>query len=53
MCVNLLLGDLNPDPYPLHPTNTYTYGVTIALRMCRGHTFILLTKQTKSHFYNV
>ena len=30
----ILPGDLNLGYYPLHPTNTYTYGVTIALRVC-------------------
>ena len=23
--------NLNPSPYPLHPTNTYTYGYLITL----------------------
>ena len=36
MCVKLPLGDLNPGLYPLHPTSTYTYGVTIAPNMCGG-----------------
>ena len=36
MCVKLLPGDLNPDPYPSHPTSTYTCGVTIAPRVCGG-----------------
>ena len=30
------LGDLNPDPYPSHPTSTYTCGMTIATRVCGG-----------------
>ena len=30
MCVKLPLGNLNPIPYPPHPTNTYTCGVTTA-----------------------
>ena len=30
----ILPGDLNLGYYPLHPTNTYIYGVTIALRVC-------------------
>ena len=34
MYVKLPLGNLNSDPYPPHPTNTYTYGVTIAPRVC-------------------
>ena len=36
MCVKLPHGDLNLSPYPTHPTNTYTCGVTIAPRMCGG-----------------
>ena len=28
--------DLNPGFCPPHPTNTYTYGVTITLRVCSG-----------------
>ena len=36
MCVKLPLEDLNPGLYPLHPTSTYTYGVTIASRVCDG-----------------
>ena len=34
MCVKLLLRDLNSDPYPPHLTSIYTYGVTIAPRVC-------------------
>ena len=34
--MKLLLGYLNPNLYPPHPTNIYTCGVTIALRMCVG-----------------
>ena len=30
-------GDLNPGPCPPHPTNTYTCGVAIALRVCGGN----------------
>ena len=33
MCVKLLLGDLNPGPYPSHSTSTYTCGVTITPRV--------------------
>ena len=33
MCVKLPPGDLNPYPYPSHPTSTYTCGVTIAPRV--------------------
>ena len=36
MCVKLSFGDLNPDPCPPHPTNTYTCEITIALRICGG-----------------
>ena len=28
--------DLNPSLYHPHPTSTYTYRVTITLRMCDG-----------------
>ena len=37
MCLNLPARDLNPGPYSLHSTNTYTYGVTTASRVCGGH----------------
>ena len=30
-------GDLNPNPFPPHFTNTYTCRVTIAPRECSGH----------------
>ena len=36
MCVKLPHGDLNLSPYPTHPTNTYTCGVTIEPRVCSG-----------------
>ena len=36
MCVKLLSGNLNSDPYPLHPTNIYTCRVTTALRVRSG-----------------
>ena len=45
MCVKLLLRDLNPNPYPLHPTSTYTCRVTIALRVYSGKN--LFVKDTK------
>ena len=41
MCIKLPLGDLNPDPYPLHPTSTYTCGVTIEPRVCGSQTMSL------------
>ena len=43
MCITFLVGDLNPDPYPLHPTSTYTYRVTTALRAHGGNTYYLYT----------
>ena len=33
MCVKLPLRDLNLGLYPLHPTSTYTYEVTITPRV--------------------
>ena len=37
MRVKLPLENLNPSPYPPpHFTSTYTYGVTITLRVCDG-----------------
>ena len=33
MCVKFPPKDFKPDPCPPHPTNTYTYGVTIILKM--------------------
>ena len=36
MCVKLPPGDLNFSPYPPHPISTYTYGLTIAPRVCGG-----------------
>ena len=33
MCENFLL-DLNPDPYLSYPTNTYTYEMIVASRVC-------------------
>ena len=46
MCVKLPPRDLNPNPYPLHSTNIYTFGVTIASKMCGGKNdkYLLLTK---------
>ena len=43
MYVKLPPGDLNLGPYPPHPTNTYTYGVTTAPRMRGGkNSFIII-----------
>ena len=36
MCVKFPPRDLNPGPYPPHLTNTYTYGVTTAPKVCGG-----------------
>ena len=36
MCVKLPLGDLNPNPYPLHLTSIYTCRVTIMSRVHIG-----------------
>ena len=36
MCVKFLSGDLNPDPYPSHPTNIYTCKVTTTPRGSGG-----------------
>ena len=36
MCVKFPIGDLNPDPYPPHPTNVYICGVTTAPRVRDG-----------------
>jgi len=35
--VKFLLKNLNPGPYPSHPTKTYTYKVTIMLRVRGGY----------------
>ena len=43
MCVKLPPEDLNPDPYPLHPINTYTCGVTIAPKVCSGNWILFIT----------
>ena len=42
MCVNFSLGDLNSGSYPPHLTNTYTYRVTVALRVCGGPCDLLI-----------
>ena len=43
VCMKLIFWNLNPDPYPPHPTSTYTCEVTIAPRVCGGHLRVLLT----------
>ena len=42
MCVNLPLGDLNPNPCPPHSTSTYTCEVTIAPRVCGGENWCVI-----------
>ena len=37
MCVKLPSRDLNPDPYPPHPTNIYTYKVITAPKVCSDY----------------
>ena len=37
--------DLNLGPYPPHPTNTYTYGVIIASRVCGDRNNILCVRK--------
>ena len=46
MCVKLPLINLNLDPYPPYPTNTYIYGVIIVLRVC-GDIREKISKRTK------
>ena len=46
MCVKLLPKNLNPDLYPLHPTSTYTCGVTTALRVPGGLSLSLIKRAT-------
>ena len=36
MCLKLSSGNLNPGPYPLHSTSTYTCKVIIAPKICDG-----------------
>ena len=40
MCVKLSLKDLNPVPYPPHPTSIYTCGVTIAPKVYSDSLFL-------------
>ena len=37
--------NLNPGPYPPHPTSTYTYGIIIAPRVCGGRNNILCVRK--------
>ena len=40
MCVKFLLKNLNSNPCPLHLTSTYTYEVTITLRVHGGTLYL-------------
>ena len=44
MCVKLSPEDLNPSPYPLNLTNTYTCGVTTAPRTRGGDLYKIIRK---------
>ena len=44
MCVKISFEDLNPGPYPTHPTNTYTHEITISPRVHSGVIILLLFK---------
>ena len=37
--------DLNLDPYPPHPTSTYTYGVIITPKVCNDRNNILCVRK--------
>jgi len=41
MCVKLPIGDLNLGPYPPHPINIYTCGVTTVPRVHDGTNVII------------
>ena len=45
MCAELPLGNLNPDPYPSYPTNTYTCEVITTLRVHSDVFFFLICAQ--------
>jgi len=42
MCIKLLIGNLNPDPYPPHPTSTYTVTLLMSIiwQIHQIHTFM-------------
>ena len=46
--VKLPPRDLNPSPYPPHPTSTYICRVTIASRVCSGMVNYIYLKRTLS-----
>ena len=49
--MKLLSRDLNLNPYPPHPTNTYTCEVTIALRVSGGRKVFHLVWRYQSFSY--
>ena len=53
MCIKLLPRDLKSEPLaiPPHPTSTYAYKVTIALRMCNGTNRNFEMSLTINEFY--
>ena len=51
MCVKFPHKNLNHDPCPPHPTNTYTCGMIIALRMC-GSSRNLIPQQPGAPVFN-
>ena len=53
MCVKFPPGDLNPSPYPSHLTSTYTYKVTIALKVCGGIPLYFENEQISQFYYFV
>ena len=50
MCVKLFFRDLNSRSYPLHPTSTYTYKMTITPRVCSGNNLILKRLKNNLNF---
>ena len=46
MCVKPSLGNLNPGPYPPHPTNIYTCGVTTSPRVRSGLLIFFVMKES-------
>ena len=43
MCVKFPPENLNSDLYLSHPTKSYTYGITIAPRVCGSYDYFILT----------
>ena len=44
MYVKFSLRNLKPGFYPPHLTNTYTYEVTIILKVCGGNIYLFLIR---------